>query len=118
MTVVITQDARFSHLNADRSLVIKVGGVGVEKEAVCLVVITAETPTAGVIVTDFTQVGFRQVYSAIITETDDFGTNIFQYEKNGTLGDAALGGVHGITMAGADISGAQTVTLTVHIRGV
>lgn len=118
MTVVITQDPRFQHLGADRSLVIKVGGVGVEKEAVCLVVITAETPSSGVIVTDFTQVGFKQVYSAIVSENDDWGTNLWQFEKSGTNGDAALGGVHGIDLAGADTSGAQTVTMTVTIRGV
>jgi len=118
MTVVITQDARFQHLNADRSLIIKSGGIGVEKESVCLVVITAETPTAGVIVTDFTQVGFRQVYSAIVSENDDWGTNLWQFEKSGTLGDAALGGVHGIDLAGADTTGSTTVTMTVTIRGV
>ena len=118
MTVVITNDVRYVHLNADRSQTIKPGGVGVEKESICLVVITSETPSSGLIVIDFTQVGFRQVYTASVTESDDWGTNLWQFEKDGTLGDAALGSIHGIDLAGADTSGAQTVTMTMHIRGV
>jgi len=117
MTVVITQDTKYVHLNADRSQTIKPGGVGVEKEAVCLVVIAGESPSSGVIVLDFTQVGFRQVYTAEIRESDDWGTNLWQYEQN-ALSDAALGGIHGIDLAGADTAGSQTVTLTIIIRGV
>ncbi len=117
MTVVITIDDKYKHLSADRAHLLRVGGVGVEKEIVCNVVITAESPTAGVIVTDFTQVGLKQVYTAEIRESDDWGTNLWQFEQD-SASDAALGGIHGIDLAGADTSGAQTVTLTIIVRGV
>ena len=52
MAVTITTNAKYSHLNADRSHTIKPGGVGVEKEMVCDIAITGTGQFASGLVTD------------------------------------------------------------------
>ena len=89
MAVTITTNAKYSHLNADRSHTIKPGGVGVEKEMVCDIAITGTGRFAsGLVTCDFTQVGFKQVYSCIIEQTNDFALNTYQFVE-ATSSDAA-----------------------------
>jgi len=120
MTVTIVENPRFRHLNADRSQVIKVGGVGVEKEVVCDITLIDEDLSDAVIgqfIADFTQVRLREVYACAILAQDNF-LDMFTFIPNT---DAALTRFHvtdlsdGLTNDDADL--ADTV-LTVAVRGV
>lgn len=122
MTVTITQNTRFRHLNADRSQVIKVGGVGVEKEIVCDIVLVDEDLSDAVIgefIADFTQVGLREAYScAVLAQTTHEDSYFFiPHATNG----AALARFHvtdlsdGLSNNDADLA---DVTLIVAVRGV
>ena len=122
MTVSIVENARFRHLNADRSQVIKVGGVGVEKEVVCDVTIIDEDLSDSVIgefVADFTQVRLREVYSCAILAQDN-PVSTLDFIPHAT-NDAALARFH-VTdradgLANADADFPDTV-LIVAVRGV
>jgi len=121
MTVTITENARYRHLNADRSQVIKVGGVGVEKEIVCDIAIAAEDLSDSVIgefVADFTQVSLREVYDGQVSQQDDF-TDLYFFIEPSTL-DASLVRFHVVQIAdGTDQNSASyTANLTVVARGV
>ena len=121
MTVTITENLKYRHLNADRSHAIKVGGVGVEREMVVDIVVAAEDLSDAVIgnfVADFTQVGFKQVYICHITESDDL-TDVYQF-TTATLADAATPeiSVKDLTLGTANASAAYTATLKAVIRGV
>lgn len=120
MTVTITENTRFRHLNADRSQVIKVGGVGVEKEVVCQITLVDEDLSDAVIgefIADFTQVRLREVYACEILAQDNFAITL-DFIPNA---DAALARFHvtdrddGLVNDDADL--ADTV-LTVAVRGV
>ena len=119
MTVTITTNAKYQHLNADRSHTIKPGGVGVEKEMVCDIAITGTGQFAsGLVTCDFTQVGFRQVYSCIIEQTDDFALNTYQFVE-ATGSDAATAKINGrVRTTSANVAANNTCTMTVIIRGV
>lgn len=120
MTVTITENPRFRHLNADRSQVIKVGGVGVEKEVVCDIVLVDEDLSDSVIgqfVADFTQVRLREVYACAILAQDNFASD-FDFIPEP---DAALARFN-VTdrddgLINDDMDLADT-TLTVAVRGV
>jgi len=122
MTVTIVENSRFRHLNADRSQVIKVGGVGVEKEVVCDITLVDEDLSNSVIgefIADFTQVRLKQVYACEILAQDNFAITLdFVPDANS---DAALARFHvtdrddGLVNDDADL--ADTV-LTVAVRGV
>lgn len=121
MTVSININSKYAHLNADRSHVIKPGGAGIEKEAVVDIVITTEDlsdGTAGDFVADFTQVGFKQVYSCHILESDDL-TDLYQF-TTATASDAATPVIHVKELATglANSSGSYTATLKAVIRGI
>ncbi len=122
MTVTITIDSKFKHLNADRSYAVKVGGVGVEKEIICNIVLVDENlsdTTIGEFVADFTQIGMKQVYSAVIVATDNF-VSIFDFVPHATS-DAALARFHvsdkidGLVNDDSDL---PDTTLKVAVRGV
>lgn len=118
MAVTITKNTKYKHLNADRSDSIKPGGVGVEKEIVCDVVVAAEALTSGKFTTDFTQVGLRQVYDGQITYQSGTNTNLYRFEPAATA-DAATAGVRCTVIAtGVDDTAAQTVNLQIIVRGV
>ena len=119
MAVTITTNAKYQHLNADRSHVIKPGGVGVEKEKVCDIAVTGNADFVnGQLTCDFTQVGFRQVYFCIIEQQNDFQNHVYQFvEAAGS--DAATAKIHGrVRSSNANIANNHTCTLTVAIRGV
>lgn len=120
MTVTITENSRFRHLNADRSQVIKVGGVGVEKEVVCQIVLVDEDLSDSVIgefIADFTQVRLREVYACEILAQDNFTIDLDFIPNT----DAALTRFHvtdrddGLVNNDADLA---DTTLTVAVRGV
>jgi hypothetical protein len=120
MAVTITTNAKYSHLNADRSHTIKPGGVGVEKEMVCDIAITGagNFSATGLVTCDFTQVGFKQVYSCIIEQTNDFALNTYQFVE-AALSDAATAKINGRVRTTSAVVGVNTVcTMTVIIRGV
>ena len=121
MTVSINENLKYRHLNADRSHVIKPGGVGVEKEMVIDIVVAAEDlsdSTVGSFVADFTQVSFRQVYLCHIIESDDL-TDLYQFTE-AALADAATPeiAVKELTTGLANTDAAYTATLKAVIRGV
>lgn len=121
MTVTITTNSKYSHLNADRGHIIKPGGVGVEKEMVVDITIVTEDlsdSTVGSFVADFTQVGFRQVYICHIVESNDL-TDLYQF-TTATLADAAtpLIAVKELATGTANSSASYTATLKAVIRGV
>jgi len=122
MTVTITTNQRFRHLNADRSEVIKPGGVGVEKEIVCNIVLVDEDLSDAVIgefIADFTQVGLREAYACAILAQDNFVTGFDFIPDPGR--DAALSRFRatdradGLANADADL---PDTTLIVAVRGV
>ncbi len=122
MTVTITTNQRFRHLNADRSQVIKPGGVGVEKEIVCDIVLVDEDLSDAVIgefVADFTQVGLKEAYSCAILASDNF-LDAFSFRPHATNA-AALARFHvtdmsdGLSNDDADLA---DTTLIVAVRGV
>ncbi len=122
MTVTIVENTKFRHLNADRSQVIKPGGVGVEKEVVCDITLVDEDLSDAVIgqfVADFTQVRLTQVYACAILAQDN-PVSTFDFIPHATAG-AALARFH-VTdradgLANADADFPDTV-LTVAVRGV
>ena len=122
MTVTITENTRFRHLNADRSQVIKVGGVGVEKEVVCDIVLVDEDLSDAVIgefIADFTQVRLREVYAcAILSQDNPVSTFDFVAGANNDA-DKAIFHVtdraDGLANADADF---PDTTLIVAVRGV
>ena len=121
MTVTITTNSKYSHLNADRSHTIKPGGVGVEKEMVVDIVVATEDlsdATIGSFVADFTQVGFKQVYLVNFLESDDL-TDLYQFTE-AALSDAAtpLIAVKELATGTANASASYTATLKAVIRGV
>ena len=122
MTVTITQNQRFRHLNADRSQVIKPGGVGVEKEIVCDIVIVDEDLSDAVIgefIADFTQVGLKEAYSCAILALDNH-VSMFDFVPHATNG-AALARFHvtdridGLVNDDADL---PDTAIIVAVRGV
>ena len=121
MTVTISINSKFKHLNADRSYAVKVGGVGVEKEMVCDIVVATEDlsdATVGSFVADFTQVGLKQVYICNFVESDDL-TDTYQF-TTAALADAAtpLIAVKELATGLANASASYTATLKVVVRGV
>lgn len=121
MTVTITKNSKFEHLNADRSYTIKPGGVGVEKEMVVDITVASEdlsNTTIGSFVVDFTQVGFKQVYICNIVESDDL-TDTYQF-TTATGADAAtpLIAVKELATGAANSSASYTATLKAVIRGL
>ena len=119
MAVTITTNAKYSHLNADRSHTIKPGGVGVEKEMVCDIAITGNGNfAAGLVTCDFTQVGFKQVYSCIIEQTNDFALNTYQFVE-AAASAAATAKINGrVRTTSANVAANTVCTMTVIIRGV
>ncbi len=122
MTVTITENTKYRHLNADRSQVIKPGGVGVEKEIVCDIVIVDENLSNAVIgefIADFTQVGLKQVYACAILAQDTHEDSFFFIPH--ITSNAALARFHvtdlsdGLSNNDADLA---DTTLTVAVRGV
>ena len=119
MTVTVSRNAKFEHLNADRSYAIKVGGVGVEREMVVDIVITGATDfTTGQATVDFTQVNFKQVYSCIIEQNDDWDLNVYQFIE-AAASDAATAKIEGrVRTTSVAVADATVVTLQAIIRGV
>ena len=119
MAVTMTTDAKSSHLNADRSHTIKPGGVGVEKEMVCDIVVSGNADFVnGQLTCDFTQVGFKQVYFCIIEQQNDFQNHVYQFVE-AAASAAATAKIHGrVRSSNANIGNTHTCTLTVLIRGV
>ena len=119
MAVTITTNAKYSHLNADRSHTIKPGGVGVEKEMVCDIVVSGNADFVnGQLTCDFTQVGFKQVYFCIIEQQNDFQYHVYQFVE-AAASAAATAKIHGrVRSSNANIGNTHTCTLTVLIRGV
>ena len=115
------KNSKYAHLSADRSHTIKVGGVGVEREMVVDIVISAEDlsdGTVGNFVADFTQVGFKQVYICHIIESNDL-TDLYQFTE-AALSDAATPeiSVKELTTGLANNDAAYSATLKVVIRGI
>jgi len=119
MTVNITINNKFKHLNADRSYAVKVGGVGVEKEIVCDVTVASQALTSGTFTCDFTQVGLKQVYDGVISYQSGTNTNLYRFESSQAAFDAALPEIRATVIStGADDTASQTVNLKVTVRGV
>jgi len=132
MAITITENTTFKHLNADRSYVVKPGGIGREKEVIVDVAITATTTySTGGITVDFSGVGatMKQVYVCEIIQ----GHGGFLCEFVPAAGnDSATGKIkfYGIDEAAgggsitaldeiADTSALiQGLTLTCRIRGI
>lgn len=122
MTVTITENLKFRHLNADRSQTIKPGGVGVEKEVICDISIIDEDLSNSVIgefIADFSQVRLKQVYTCAILAQDNFVSN-FDFVPDANA-DATLARFHvsdridGLVNNDADL---PDTVLTVAVRGV
>ena len=122
MTVTITENLKYRHLSADRSQIIKPGGVGVEKEIVCNIVLVDEDLSNSVIgefVADFTQVGLKQAYACTILAQDTHEDSYF-FKPHATS-DAALARFHvtdlsdGLSNNDADLA---NTTVIVAVRGV
>jgi hypothetical protein len=121
MTVAITENLRYRHLNADKSHRIKVGGSGLEKEMVVDITITTENlsdSTVGSFVADFTQVNFKQVYLCHIIESDDL-TDLYQFTEASQSNPATPEiAVKELATGLANSSASYTATLKAVIRGV
>lgn len=121
MAVTITINPKYQHLNADRSHTIKPGGVGVEKEIVCDIVIATEDlsdATIGSFVADFTQVGLKQVYVCQIVESNDL-TDTYQFTTAaGANAATPLIAVKELATGLANSSASYTATLKAIVRGV
>jgi hypothetical protein len=86
---------------------------------VCDIAITGTGQFAsGLVTCDFTQVGFKQVYSCIIEQTNDFALNTYQFVE-ATASAAATAKINGrVRTTSANVAANTTCTMTVIIRGV
>jgi len=87
---------------------------------VCDIAITGNGnfSAAGLVTCNFTQVGFKQVYSCIIEQTNDFALNTYQFVE-AALSDAATAKINGrIRTTSANVAVNTVCTMTVIIRGV
>jgi len=86
---------------------------------VCDIAITGTGQFAsGLVTCDFTQVGFKQVYSCIIEQTNDFALNTYQFVEaaNSAAATAKINGR--VRTTSANVAANNTCTMTVIIRGV
>ena len=121
MAVTITTNAKYSHFNADRSHVVKPGGVGVEKEMVCDIVVASEdlsNTTTGNFVCDFTQVGVKQVYFCQIVDQSELANLYFFKEASGSAAATASIDVRKLADGATQNAASHAVNLTVVVRGI
>ena len=118
MTIVTTVNSDFKKFRQDPAFQRLPGGIGREREIVVDVVITAETPSAGLLTLDLSGTGLNltQVY-LVTVEHNDFAVGHVTYVP-ATGNAAATGQLKLFGFDGVVITASSTTTLRLLIRGI